>query len=155
MTGLLGSLLGFATSIVPAIVDGFKRKQDHKYELEKMKIHADLQQKGFEFKAEMYREMGADMEHQRLIEHDIAISKTRGWVGALQRSVRPVITYAYFLLFATIELTLLYNAISMGMSLQESVQILWDDDAKAIFAAIVSFWFGSRAIDKTRRITNQ
>ena len=150
MTGLLGSLLGFGTSIIPAIIDGFKRKQDHKHELEKMKIHAELQQKGFEFKAEMYREMGADLEHQRLIDHDIAISKHRGWIGALQRSVRPVITYAFFLLFAVIEINLLIEALNNDVLISDALHILWDEDTKAIWAAIISFWFGSRAIDKTR-----
>ena len=37
-----------------------------------------------------------------------------------------------------------------GTDFSEAVNILWDDDTKAIFAAIISFWFGSRAIDKTR-----
>jgi hypothetical protein len=37
------------------------------------------------------------------------------------------------------------------MDVSSAIQILWDEDTKAIFAAIVSFWFGSRAIDKARR----
>ena len=38
-----------------------------------------------------------------------------------------------------------------GKSISESLNVLWDDDTKAIFAAIISFWFGSRAIDKGRK----
>ena len=30
--------------------------------------------------------------------------------------------------------------------------MLWDEDTKAIFAAIISFWFGSRAIDKAKQM---
>ena len=73
-----------------------------------------------------------------------------GFIGGLARSVRPIITYAFFLLFAVIEGTLLYGALQAGTDFQEAINILWDEDTKAIFAAIISFWFGSRAIDKNR-----
>ena len=42
------------------------------------------------------------------------------------------------------------NALEMGTPFNEAVTLLWDEDTKAIFAAIISFWFGSRAIDKAR-----
>jgi len=37
-----------------------------------------------------------------------------------------------------------------GVDFNNAIAILWDDDTKAIFAAIISFWFGSRALDKSR-----
>jgi hypothetical protein len=95
--------------------------------------------------------MGADKEHDRLIQHDISINKGSGFISGLQRSVRPVITYAFFGLFATIEITLLMDALDKGTEFSEAIGLLWDEDTKAIFAAIISFWFGSRAIDKARK----
>ena len=62
-----------------------------------------------------------------------------------------MITYAFFGLFATIEITLLMEALEKGTEFSEAIQLLWDEDTKAIFAAIISFWFGSRAIDKARK----
>ena len=91
-------------------------------------------------------------EHDRLIQHDISINRGVGFISGLQKSVRPVITYAFFLLFATIEITLLMEALNKGTDFAEAINVLWDDDVKAIFAAIVSFWFGSRAIDKARKV---
>ena len=38
MLSILGSLLGFASSAVPAITDSFARKTDNKHELDKMKF---------------------------------------------------------------------------------------------------------------------
>jgi len=64
--------------------------------------------------------------------------------------VRPVITYCFFGLFLAIEITLLREALKSGMEVAEALMVLWDEDTKAIFAAIISFWFGSRAIDKAR-----
>ena len=150
LSGLLGSVLGFGGSVVPAITDHFKTKANNKFELQKMEKMAELRAAGFDHEIKMYEQMGADKEHDRLIQHDISINKSTGIIAGLQKSVRPVITYAFFGLFATIEITLLMNALEMGTPFNEAVTLLWDDDTKAIFAAIISFWFGSRAIDKAR-----
>lgn len=151
MLSILGSLLGFAGSAVPAITDSFARKADHKHELEKMKVMAELRASGYDHEMKMYDQMGADKEHDRLIQHDISINQGQGIIAGLQKSVRPVITYAFFGLFATIEITLLLEALDKGTDFSEAITLLWDEDTKAIFAAIISFWFGSRAIEKARR----
>ena len=151
MLSILGSLLGFASSATPAIMDHFASKEDRKHELNKMRAMADLRKEGYELDMQFYEKMGADKEHERLIAHDTAIQNSTGWTSALQKSVRPVITYAFFGLFATIEITLLMNALEMGTPFAEAIKLLWDDETKAIFAAIISFWFGSRAVEKARR----
>ena len=152
MLSILGSLLGFASSAVPAITDSFAQKQDNKHELDKMKLMAELRSAGYDHDLKAYEAMGADKEHDRLIQHDIAINQSSGIIAGLQKSVRPVITYAFFILFATIEIVLLMEALEKGTDFAEAIQLLWDDETKAIFAAIISFWFGSRAIDKARRV---
>ena len=150
MLSILGSLIGFAGSAVPAVTDIFKGKDERKHELDKMRMMAELRQQGMDFDLKMYDTMGADKEHPRLMEHDIAISKGTGFMSGLQKSVRPVITYAFFGLFAAIEITLLNDAITKGVEFSDAIKLLWDDETKAIFAAIISFWFGSRAIEKSR-----
>lgn len=148
ITTLLGSLIGFGGSAIPSIIDIFKQKSDNKQELEKMKLAAQLKQQGYDFDLKMYNEMGADKEHERLIQHDIAITNSGGFIGAIQRSVRPVITYAFFGLFAVIEIVMLMEAIKSGQPFAESIQLLWTTETQAIFASIIAFWFGSRALEK-------
>jgi len=150
LSGLLGSVLGFGGSVVPAITDHFKTKANNKFELQKMEKMAELRAAGYDHEMKMYEQMGADKEHDRLIQHDISINQSTGIIAGLQKSVRPVITYAFFGLFCAIEYTLLMQAMEEGKSVAESINILWDDDTKAIFAAIMSFWFGSRAVEKAR-----
>lgn len=151
MLSILGSLLGFAGSAVPAITDHFAQKQNNKLELDKMRLAAELRKEGFDYDMQMFEKKAMDDEHARLIAHDTSIMNSTGWTSALQKSVRPVITYAFFGLFATIEITLLMQALESGTDFAEAIQLLWDEDTKAIFAAIISFWFGSRAIEKARR----
>ena len=151
MLSLLGSALGFAGSALPAVTEIMKNKSNQKFELEKMRVAAELRKSGYDFELKAHEAQASDKEHERLIQHDIAINGATGLISALQRSVRPVITYFFFGLFVLIEITLLREAIKTGMDVSSAIQILWDEDTKAIFAAIVSFWFGSRAIDKARR----
>jgi hypothetical protein len=151
MLSILGSLLGFASSAVPAVTDHFAKKEDRQLELDKMRLMAELKREGMDFDLKLHDAMGADKEHQRLIDHDISINKGTGFIAGLQKSVRPVITYAFFGLFATIEITLLLEALEKGTDFSEAINLLWDEETKAIFAAIISFWFGSRAIEKARR----
>ena len=148
LMSIVGSLLGFAGSAVPAITDHFAAGQNNKHEIEKMKLHAAMAKEGYELDMKFYDKMGADKEHERLIQHDTIISSGSGFFSGLQKSVRPVITYAFFALFAVIEVTLLTEALRTGTEFADAIQLLWDEDTKAIFAAIISFWFGSRALEK-------
>jgi len=154
MLSVIGSLLGFAGSAVPAVTDHFKAKQEQKFELAKMTKMAELRAAGFDQEYRMYETKADDSEHARLVEHDISINKGTGFISGLQRSVRPVITYVFFGLFCLIELTLLQQALKTGANFADAINVLWDEDTKAIFAAIISFWFGSRAIDKRRSSKN-
>lgn len=151
LSGILGSLLGFGGSVVPAITDHFRQKNEQKFELAKMEKMAELRKAGFDHELKAFEAQASDKEHDRLIQHDISINQGQGFIAGLQKSVRPVITYAFFGLFAVIEITLLMEALKQGKDFSEAINILWDEDTKAIFAAIISFWFGSRAIDKARK----
>ena len=153
LSGILGSLLGFGGSVVPAITDHFKQKNEQKFELAKMEKMAELRAAGFDHEMKMFETQAADSEHERLINHDISINQGTGFIAGLQKSVRPIITYCFFGLFCAIEVTLLMQALEEGKSISDSINVLWDDDTKAIFAAIISFWFGSRAIDKSRKVS--
>jgi hypothetical protein len=152
LSGLLGSLLGLTGSIVPAVTDHFASKRNNEFELKKMEKMAELRAAGFDHDMKMFETKAADDEHARLIAHDISINQGTGFIAGLQKSVRPIITYSFFGLFAVIEVTLLMNAMNAedGVDFNNAIAILWDDDTKAIFAAIISFWFGSRALDKSR-----
>ena len=151
ITTLLGSLIGFGGSAIPSIIDIFKQKSDNKQELAKIKLQAELRAQGMDFDLQMYEKQGADKEHERLIAHDIAITKSGGFIGGLQRSVRPVITYAFFGLFATIQIVMLMEAIKTGQPFDQAIQLLWTNETQGIFASIIAFWFGSRALEKNRK----
>jgi hypothetical protein len=151
MLTILGSLLGFAGSAIPSVIEFFNKKQDAKLEIELAKMKtaalatkADIDLKMFD------RRQHAD-EHQRLIDHDIALTSDNSWVGGLRKSVRPVITYAFFIIFATVKISFLIHIVSdNGVGFSRAMELVWDPETQSIFAAVISFWFGSRGIDKVK-----
>ena len=150
LSGILGSLIGFGGSVVPAVTDYFSKKQDQKFELSRMEKQAELIRSGYTHEMQMFEQQASDKEHERLVNHDISINQGSGFMSGLQKSVRPVITYSFFILFATVEISLLLEALRMDMPLDKAIVTLWDEDTKAIWAAVISFWFGSRALEKSR-----
>nr|VFK48440.1 MAG: hypothetical protein BECKTC1821D_GA0114238_106110 [Candidatus Kentron sp. TC] len=71
-------------------------------------------------------------------------------VEALRASVRPIITYAFFILFATVKTAALFKLLDQGVDLTSGLIAVWDVETQALFAAVMSFWFGQRALAKYR-----
>jgi hypothetical protein len=80
-------------------------------------------------------------ESKYLYYHASKTSKVK-WVDALSSSVRPVITYTFFLLYATLKIIDFLNVGSM--------EPIWSDEDQGIFCAVIGFWFGQRAFSKVR-----
>ena len=145
---LIGAIVGFGGSVFPAILNFFKAKEDNKSTKEILGIQADLIKSGKEGELERFRaEMDAN-ESARLLAHDTSLQADRGFMGGLRKSVRPVITYAFFILFCVVEISALWWGLSNGESFVDAIQYVWGEETQAIFAAIISFWFGSRAIER-------
>lgn len=151
MLTLLGSLLGFAGSALPEVLGYFKTKEANKLEMEKLRLQGELHAQGVELELAVFQARAADDEHARLMAHDQAMSSEQGFFGGLRKSVRPLITYMFFFLFAVIKGATVYSVYHSGTPFIDSVSLIWDAETQAIFAAIISFWFGSRALEKHKR----
>ena len=72
------------------------------------------------------------------------------WVDGLNGTVRPVITYAFFTLYATVKY-LQYSLLPENSAPFMYLDALWNTEDQAIFASVISFYFGSRAMNKGRK----
>ena len=155
MISLLGTLLGFGTSIVPEILGYFKQKQANQQELAMLEAKAKYAEKLSELKLKELDAQADIAEAQSIYQHDSNID-SGSFVNALRGSVRPVITYAFFILFASIKTTALVTMTSNdGVDLAVALVAIWDDETQAIFSAIIAFWFGNRAMSKARARTSK
>lgn len=149
MLTLLGSLLGFISSAFPDLLGLWKDRADRKHELEIMDRQMELQKLNHSQRLDEIHVQADIAESKALYSHASQPSGSK-WVDALRASVRPVLTYAFFALFATVKIAALVQLIDQGFTVTDSLIIIWDDETQALFAAVMSFWFGQRALAKLR-----
>ena len=138
MITLLGSLLGFISSTFPDLLKLFRDSADKQHEITLLKMQMEFQAQGHQERLEAIN-TNAD------ITESAALYKTYttgiSWVDALNGTVRPVIAYSFFILYAAVKI-MHYSA--------DLPWLLWTEDDRAIFAGIISFYFGQRAMAKLR-----
>ena len=140
MITLLGSLLGFISSTFPDLLKLFRDASDKKHEITLLQMQMDFQAQGHQERLEEINTNADIAESQALYKtYTTGIS----WVDALNGTVRPVIAYSFFILYAAVKI-MHYSA--------DLPWLLWTEDDQAIFAGIISFYFGQRAMSKLRSV---
>lgn len=143
MFALLGSLLGFAGSLLPDVFAMFRDKKDKAHELAILRMQMELMEnKRSNRLAEIRAE--ADATESQYI-YKFAEKSGNSAIDALSTSVRPVLSYAFFSLYASIKIAafVLLNRYNSDPLL--SIAQVWSEEDLTIFSAIISFWFGHRA----------
>ena len=153
MISILGSLLGFGSSLIPEVLGFFRQGQANKQELAMLEAKAQYAQALSSMKLEELDAKAENVETEKLYEHAMALAARGGWVVSLQASVRPVITYLFMFTFLAVEGGIIYSLMTtQGADWVTALQAAWTDEVMAIFSAILSFWFGNRAMSKARAV---
>lgn len=151
MITLLASITGFISSIIPEILRIFKDQNDRKHELDILDRKIESSKLG---NAAIIAEIGSSKE---ISENNTLYSTYKSgveWVDALNASVRPVLAYSFFIMYAGVKYVQ-FKSIKTTAILVEYLEILWNIDDQAIFAGIISFYFGQRMFNKVwkRRVS--
>ena len=146
MITIFSSLVGFISAVFPDILKLFRDQQDRKHELRILELQMQQQAQGHAQRLE-------EIHTQADIAEVGTIYKTYQtnieWVDALNGTVRPVLAYAFFVLYGSLKL--LQFVLLPEAPLPWQVQGLWTLEDQAIFAGIISFYYGQRAMSKFRR----
>ena len=171
MLTLLSSLISFLAGGLPKILDMFQDRADKKHEMALAQLQTErelalrkagleaqerieqieTQQLEIETKSQEKQALiGAQQaEMQAIYAHDTALNEgTSQWMKDLRASVRPVITYGFFLLLVLIDVALIVHGFTHDVELTVLAKQLWDPDTQALFASIIAFHFGGRAFGK-------
>ena len=140
MITLLASIAGFITSIIPEIIKYFKDINDKKHEL-------DILEKQIKFNAVNASESLREIQITQDIAEQASLYSTYKtdirWIDTLNGSVRPILAYSFFLLYMGVKY-LQYQAIASSSHVIEYIEVIWSVDDQAIFAGIISFYYGHR-----------
>jgi hypothetical protein len=171
MLTLISTICSFLAGGLPKLLEFLQDRGDKRHELElaKMQIERELQLRKLGFDAQARLEeirnvqldmetanqqiqarIGAQVEETKAIYvHDAALQDgTSQWVRNLRASVRPAITYGFFLLLVLIDIGLFVHGVNAGASFETLASQLWDEGTQALFASIIAFHFGGRAFGK-------
>lgn len=145
MIALISTILGLLSSILPNIVKIYEKKQDLKHEIELTKLRIAAAERNVELTTVAEVAKADVSEGDSLRDHDSLLSG-HSTFDALRASIRPVVTYVFFLLFIGIKITVLVIMVNRGVDADKIVNTIWDQETMAIFSAIIGFWFGSRML---------
>ena len=144
MLSLIGSLLGFGTSFLPKVLSFFEEKRDQAHELKLRDKQLEPQIKLGEQKLQFIN-VDADIRETEALQKNQAqiTMKSSTWVVNLSATVRPVMTYLLFIEFMVLTFMLAFNWIDLQM-----YDRIWSNEIQAVWAAVVSFWFGQRSFNR-------
>jgi hypothetical protein len=143
MLALLGSFLGFASSLLPDVFTMFRDKKDKAHELAILRMQMEMMDKRRSNRmAEIRAE--ADASESQYI-YKFAVKSGNPTMDVLSTSVRPVLSYAFFILYASIKIAAFLILQRYNNDTFLSLSQIWSDEDQTIFCAIISFWFGHRA----------
>ncbi|WP_367364197.1 hypothetical protein [Candidatus Tisiphia endosymbiont of Nedyus quadrimaculatus] len=144
MITLLASITGFISSIIPEILRILKDQNDKKHDLNLLDRQIEINKLGH---TKLLTELDASKD---IAENNNLYSTYKSginWVDALNGSVRPVLAYSFFIMYAYVKYVQ-YRTIQSTAILVEYLDVLWNIDDQAIFAGIISFYFGQRMFNK-------
>jgi hypothetical protein len=143
MITLLATISGFLGSILPECIKFLRDKTDKKHEL-------DILDRQIQYSQLRSNQRLEEIYISRDIANSLALTNTYNtgiiWVDAFNGTVRPLLAYSFFILYAVIKYTE-YKALGGDFSLNQLYSI-WNIDDQAIFASIISFYFGQRTFNK-------
>ena len=113
------------------------------YSMEKAKLELDLMAKRSELKLQIM-DKEADIKEAEglynMIKLMLVVSSTPSEV------VFVLLSLIVFALFVAIKVVALLAFMENGSELGDALTLIWDDATAGMFAAIMSFWFGNRAV---------
>lgn len=144
MLSILGALLGFGSSIVPQLMKMWQDKRDKEHEIKLLGLQMQMQAVGHTQRLEEINAT-ADIEESRALYQSAEVKLSGvAWVDAimtaLNTSVRPMITYSFFGLYAWVKMAL--------YGIEKDIITVWSAEDMAIFCTIMGFWFGNRSMQR-------
>jgi hypothetical protein len=145
MLALLGSLLGFTTSVIPSLIGIWEKKVNIKNEILLLEARSKFQIAVAESKADIEESKGLYDHAKSEIEHSAK------WVTTLSATCRPFITYLFLGFYLTAKTLMITQSYQQGEALTDIMNVIYTSDDIAIMAAIICFWFGSRQFRRLAR----
>lgn len=147
---LVGGVFGLGASVAPDVISLIKDAYAHRYDMELKMLELEAADKNYQFQLQQQDTSASLAELQALLAQDATL-KGNWFVEILRASVRPVVTYLFLGMFLLVKTTTLFYMVGFDHTpVVAAIPLLWDSETMSLFAAVLSFWFGSRALQAYR-----
>jgi hypothetical protein len=146
MVTLIGSIIGFISATFPDLIKLWRDASGRKHELTILRMQMEQATQGQTQRLAEIRAQG-DIDESKTL-YTTYYSGIR-WVDALNGTVRPVLAYSFFLIYFIVKF-MQFAIFDASNPLPWHMEMLWGEEDQAIFAGIISFYFGQRAMGKVR-----
>ena len=152
---LIGGLFGGILRLAPEVFKLFDKKNERAHELrmveaemEFAKIRGEIAMRQVEAQMTM-----AEMDTMaQAFKEQSETAKNAGWfVSAISALVRPMVTYAFLALYASVKIASFLIAIDQNGNWKEVLVTMWGADDLAVFNMIISFWFVGRVYERSSK----
>jgi hypothetical protein len=142
MMTILASLTGFLSALMPHWIRFLQDKYDKKHELDILVLQLKRENKSG-------RDAAPDALQWLSLSQELATRYATyqtgiRWVDGFNGSVRPVLAYSFFSLYAAMKYWQ-WQSIGLHVPPDLVVNLLWNQEDQAIFASIISFYYGTRS----------
>ena len=149
MLEIIGALAGFASSAVPNLFKIWQDKMDKEHEVTLLGMQLSAQAQASIAQAQEIQSQALAMAAMSSDKADVAEVTALAttwqsgikWVDGFNASVRPMLAYAFFLLYATLKV--IHLCTTGGIATD-----YWTETDNVIFLTIISYFFGQRAMMK-------
>ena len=151
MISLLGSLLGFGSSLIGPVLEAWNKNSDQKHELAMLHAQAEVQSKIQDQKLEATI-VEADMAEIVAAHKEQASTVRKGptWLAAVSGSVRPVVTYLIIIEWLGINWAIAWIIMDEHGITVENLRAVLDTDFMGLVSCVVAFWFGNRTFGRRK-----
>ena len=152
---LIGGLFGGLLRLAPEVFKLFDKKNERAHELrmveaemEFAKIRGEIAMRQVEAQMTM-----AEMDTMaQAFKEQSETAKNAGWfVSAISALVRPMVTYAFLALYASVKIAAFLIAIEQNGNWKEVLVTMWGAEDLAVFNMIISFWFVGRVYERSSK----
>ena len=153
MLALLGSLIGLLGSFAPRLMGFFEQKQNHAQEIEMLQVQGQFQLQLLERgAAAKLAEIGAAADSAANAAMYASAFRPTGsrFIDGFNGFVRPFLTLCFFGLYAAVKVAQFTLLQMNGDGAPSVILSMWGEEDWAIWAAIVTFWFGNRTFNKAK-----
>jgi hypothetical protein len=158
---ILGGIIGFIAAVLPNVFARMQEVLRHQREMDMGAQQIEAAKAGVQTtKFQPYASSAPDEVAQIEVERardaeaeDDEAEEPPNWVqsfmASLRAGVRPLITYAFFVVFTYVKLKAMYQGYYVDHTPAiQLLPVIWDSGTQTLFSAVLAFWFGSRAFDK-------